>query len=57
MRVIEQESESSVICEKIKKDTKLLLSHGFGDELILDKLGAKQLIEVLKEFINDSNAS
>ena len=54
MRVIDQESESSVICEKIKKDTKLLLSHGFGDELILDKQGAKQLIKVLQEFVDEN---
>lgn len=52
---IEQEVTDNFHVKKIDKESRLLLSHGFGDELIIDKQGAKQLIEVLKEFINEPN--
>ena len=52
MDVIKQESQHDIICSSVKKGTNLLLTHGFGDELILDKQGAKELIDLLKEFLN-----
>ena len=53
MNVIKQESQHDIICSSVKKGTNLLLTHGFGDELILDKQGAKELIDLLKEFLNE----
>ena len=53
MNVIKQESQHDIICRSVKKGTNLLLTHGFGDELILDKQGAKELIDLLKEFLNE----
>ena len=53
MNVIKQESQDDIICNAVKNGTSLLLTHGFGDELILDKQGAKELIELLKGFVNE----
>ena len=53
MNVIKQESQHDIICSSVKKGTNLLLTHGFGDELILDKQGAKELIELLNGFVNE----
>lgn len=53
MKLIEQDFEQDIICDSVKNGTNLLLTHGFGDEFILDKQGAKHLIEVLKEFVDN----
>lgn len=51
---IEQGITDDFTVEKIDKKSRLLLSHGFGDELIIDHMGAKQLIEILKEFVDEN---
>lgn len=53
---IKQDFTSDFVVEKIRNDKQLLLSHGFGDELIIDKAGAEQLIKVLERFVNEQQA-
>ena len=53
MKVIKQESQHDIICSSVKNGTSLLLTHGFGDELVLDKQGARDIIELLKGFVNE----
>lgn len=55
MQKIEQEITESFTVNKIRKDKQLLLSHGFGDELIIDKHGAIELIKVLQEWVNEND--
>lgn len=54
MQKIEREITESFTVNKIRKDKQLLLSHGFGDELIIDKQGSAELIEVLQEWVNEN---
>lgn len=50
---IKQTTKKDVLVEHVDKGSILLLSHGFGDELLIDKEGAKKLIEVLLEFVEE----
>lgn len=55
MRVIEQDIAGALCIENFDNLIEIVDSH--DDSIFVDKQGAKQLIDVLKEFINDSSVS
>lgn len=57
MRVIEQNEPKHECDLMVDKSEDYIYIAQCDDILKISKQGAKQLIDVLKEFINDSNAS
>lgn len=56
MRVIEQEKYADLKITKLVSGNICIEQYDFDDdscEINIDKQGAKQLIDVLKEFVND----